>query len=61
MFPEGDIQMVTSVINRAGFQRVGRFSRVEEYIFYVMLGSSKIAPWTSTMAAEYGLGENPKT
>jgi adenine-specific DNA-methyltransferase len=54
MFPECDIQMVTSVINRAGSQRVGRFSRVEEYIFYVMLGNSQIAPWTSTMAVESG-------
>lgn len=54
MFPEGEIQMVTSVINRAGSQRVGRFSRVEEYIFYVMLGNSQIAPWTSTMAADSG-------
>jgi adenine-specific DNA-methyltransferase len=52
VFPEGEVQMVTSVINRAGSQRVGRFSRVEEYIFYVMLGNSQIAPWTSTMAAE---------
>lgn len=48
-FPEADIQMVTSVMNRAGSQRAGRFSRVEEYIFYVMLGDSLISPWTSTM------------
>lgn len=52
MFPEGDIQMVTSVINRAGSQRAGRFSRVDEYIFYVMLGGSYIVPWTSTMLDE---------
>ena len=49
VFPEGDIQMVTSVMNRAGSQRAGRFSRVEEYIFYVLLGDSHISPWTSTM------------
>ena len=49
IFPDGDIQMVTSVMNRAGSQRVGRFSRVEEYIFYVMFGSSVIIPWVSTM------------
>ncbi|MDF5157882.1 site-specific DNA-methyltransferase [Vibrio parahaemolyticus] len=49
LFPEGDIQMVTSVINRAGSQRVGSFSRVEEYIFYVFIGGSKVNPWTSTM------------
>jgi adenine-specific DNA-methyltransferase len=49
VFPEADIQMVTSVINRAGSQRSGRFSRVDEYIFYVLLGDSQINPWTSTM------------
>lgn len=52
VFPEGDIQMVTSVINRAGSQRSGRFSRVDEYIFYVMLGNSHVSPWTSTMLDE---------
>jgi adenine-specific DNA-methyltransferase len=49
VFPEGEIQMATSVINRAGSQRAGRFSRVDEYIFYVLLGTSRISPWTSTM------------
>lgn len=49
LFPEGDMQMVTSVINRAGSQRVGSFSRVEEYIFYVFFGKSSVVPWTSTM------------
>jgi len=34
VFPEANIQMVTTVVNRAGSQRVGRFSRVEEYVFY---------------------------
>jgi len=48
-FPEADIQMVTSVINRAGSQRSGRFSRVDEYIFFVLFGEATISPWTSTM------------
>lgn len=52
VFPEADIQMVTSIINRAGSQRAGRFSRVEEYIFYVFLGESQIIPWVSTMLEE---------
>lgn len=52
IFPEGDIQMISSVINRAGSQRAGRFSRVDEYIFYVLLGDSRITPWTSTMLDE---------
>lgn len=56
VFPEGDIQMVTSVINRAGSQRVGRFSRVEEYIFYVLFGDSRISPWISTMLDNPAMG-----
>lgn len=56
-FPEGDIQMVTSVINRAGSQRFGRFSRAEEYIFYVFLGNAIISPWTSTMLDDANLSE----
>lgn len=49
VFPDAEIQMTTAVINRAGSQRVGRFSRVEEYIFYVFLGSSSVSRWISTM------------
>lgn len=51
-FPEADIQMVTSVINRAGSQRVGRFSRVEEYLFYVLIGEAQVSPWTSIMLSD---------
>lgn len=39
IFPEADIQMVSSVINPKGVSRAG-FSRVDEYIFFVMLGNS---------------------
>lgn len=49
LFPEADIQMVTTVINRAGSQRAGRFSRVEEYIFYLFFGEAEVSFWTSTM------------
>lgn len=42
IFPEADIEMVTSVINRRGKQRVGKFARLEEYIFFVKLGAAVI-------------------
>jgi len=51
-FPEAEIQMISNVINRAGSPRTGRFSRVDEYIFYVFLGKSKVIPWTSTMLSD---------
>lgn len=52
IFPEGDIQMISNVINRAGSPRSGRFSRVDEYIFYVFLGKSVVEPWVTTMLSD---------
>lgn len=49
LFPEADIQMVTSVINPKGSARIGRFSRMEEYLFFVMLGDVSVRPWSSDM------------
>ena len=40
IFPEARIQMVSSVINKHGTSRFGEFTRVNEYIFFVMLGNS---------------------
>lgn len=42
VFPEATIQMVSAVIAPQGSQRPGQFSRVEEYIFYVLVGSAVI-------------------
>lgn len=44
LFPEARMQMVTSVISAKGVVRVGQFSRVEEYIFIIELGDSKLVP-----------------
>ena len=40
MFPEANIQMITTVINAKGVARINQFSRVEEYIYIVELGSA---------------------
>ncbi len=48
-FPEAQIQMVSSVINPKGSSRAGRFSRVDEYIFFVYFGSAAVVPWRSDM------------
>lgn len=60
LFPEAEIQMVTTVINRAGSQRAGRFSRVEEYIFYLFFGDAQVALWTSTMLDDVAQMEGRK-
>jgi adenine-specific DNA-methyltransferase len=53
LFPEATIQMVTSVVSAKGAVRPGRFSRVEEYIFYVLLGRARIRPWVKNMLTTY--------
>ena len=52
MFPEAEIQMISSVINPKGSARAGRFTRVDEYIFFVFLGKSEVFPCESDMLRE---------
>lgn len=51
-FPEASIQMISSVINPKGSARAGRFSRVDEYIFFVFFGTGDVTPWRSDMLRE---------
>jgi len=52
IFPDASIQMVSSMINPKGSSRTGRFSRVDEYIYFVFLGSASVIPWRSDMLRE---------
>lgn len=42
VFPEAEIEMVTSVISAKGVARIGQFSRVEEFIYFARLGKSTV-------------------
>ncbi len=42
IFQETEIQMISSVINPKGNRRDNQFSRCEEYIFYVYIGSAAL-------------------
>lgn len=44
MFPEANIQMVTTIISAKGVVRTGQFSRVEEYIFILTFGDAHVIP-----------------
>lgn len=44
MFPEANMQMISSVINAGGSIRTGAFSRTDEYIFFIMLGEAHVLP-----------------
>lgn len=41
-FPEARIQMVSSVVNPMGSGRSGTFSRVDEYLYFVMIGTASV-------------------
>nr|WP_241697520.1 DNA methyltransferase [Halomonas salicampi] len=43
LFPEAEIEMVTTVISAKGVARFGQFSRVEEYIYFVRIGKSEVS------------------
>ena len=49
IFAESRMQMITTVISAKGVVRAGQFSRVEEYIFIIELGSSALIPNTYNM------------
>ena len=49
VFESADMQMITSVISAKGAVRPGRFSRVEEHLFVVLLGDLQISPWVRNM------------
>jgi adenine-specific DNA-methyltransferase len=49
LFPEADVVMITSVISAKGAVRPGRFSRVEEHIFFVFFGSATVKWWSGNM------------
>lgn len=43
MFPEANIQMISSIINPGGVPRSGQFYRTNEFIYFVMLGDAQPA------------------
>lgn len=56
VFPEANIQMVTSVVNPMGSRRADEFSRVEEYLFFVRIGSASVLDSTRTMLDRFENG-----
>jgi adenine-specific DNA-methyltransferase len=52
VFPEANIQMVSSKINATGAIRVNEFTRVDEYIYFVRIGGAEFAPEPSGIAGD---------
>ncbi len=52
LFPEAKMQMISSTISRKGAARTNEFTRVNEFIYFVMIGDYKLEPLNE---AEYAL------
>ena len=52
VFPEARVQMVSSVINPKGVPAAKDFSRVDEWLFFVMIGSAAPARWITDMTTD---------
>ena len=50
LFPEAQIQMVSSVINPKGVVRTAEFARVNEYLYFCLFGTQEIYPEGSDSA-----------
>lgn len=49
IFPEANIQMISSVISPRGATNKTAFTRVDEYLFYVFVGNASIVPFGPDM------------
>lgn len=56
MFPSANTQMISSVIAQKGVARSGSFYRVNEFLFIVQIGESKVTPLP--LSKEWALGKN---
>lgn len=56
LFPEANMQMITSVISRNGTSRENEFSRVEEYLFILRFGTMGVTRTNDNMLSEDGKG-----
>ncbi len=56
MFPEANVQMVSSIIAQKGVYRKDSFYRTNEYLFMVQMGESTVVPLP--LDAQWQLGKN---
>lgn len=59
-FPEARIQMVSSLINPMGTGRDNEFSRVDEFIYFVMIGDYTFSGWRHDFLFEKDQSESEK-
>ena len=54
LFPDANIQMISSSISRKGAARMNSFTRVNEFIFFVMIGNYTLEPLDDADYAKKG-------
>jgi len=54
MFPEANIQMISSNISRKGAARMNSFTRVNEFVYFVMIGDYTLEPLDEADYAKKG-------
>ncbi|REJ78737.1 MAG: site-specific DNA-methyltransferase [Acidobacteria bacterium] len=59
LFPEAQLQMVSSVIAPQGSTRGSQFKRSDEYIYFLFFGASSVTPLR--LGAEWANGQETKT
>jgi len=58
IFPEARMQMVSTIIKPEGTNRVGEFSRTNEFIFFLMFGEAKVIATSDDMSGRSALSED---
>jgi len=50
LFPEAQMQMVSTIIKPEGTNRFGEFSRTNEFVYFLMFGNAKVEPTHDDMS-----------
>ena len=58
LFPNTNIQMISSVIAQKGVARNNSFYRVNEYLYIIQIGSSKVTPLQLSSEWQLGKGDS---
>jgi len=60
IFTEARIQMVSTVINPSGVARGSEFRRSDEYLFFIFIGSARVAPIEKPLSGIESASDSPK-
>lgn len=59
LFPEAQLQMISTIIKPEGTNRTGEFSRTNEFVYFAMFGSARVLPTADDMTERKLSNEGP--